>query len=144
MLGASKSRVALNAQADDATNRSIRSYCLGQYAGGESRLREVANTYITLVWSDAKTGRKVSTGVAIYASASDADHKVLGCYVAPDVDLALVDHLEIIDGVERPRDWKAFRLALQERSERITGERDIIFSEGTLPRFLGKVRCGLF
>lgn len=131
MLGASKSRVALNAQADDATNRSIRSYCLGQYAGGESRLREVANTYITLVWSDAKTGRKVSTGVAIYASASDADHKVLGCYVAPDVDLALVDHLEIIAGVERPRDWKAFRLALQERSERITGERDIIFSEGT-------------
>jgi len=131
MLGATKSRVALNAQADDATNRSIRSYCLGQYAGGESRLRSVANTYITLVWSDTKTGRKVSTGVAIYASASDADHKVLGCYVAPDIDLALVDHLEIVDGVERPRDWKSFRLALQERSERITGERDIIFSEGT-------------
>lgn len=131
MLGASKSRVALNAQADDATNRSIRSYCLGQYAGGDSRLRDVANTYITLVWSDSTTGRKVSTGVAIYASASDADHKVLGCYVAPDIDLALVDHLETVDGVERPRDWKSFRLALQERSERITGERDVIFSEGT-------------
>jgi hypothetical protein len=130
MLGAIQGPLELNGQADDATKRTIRSYCLGQYAAGDNRVRDVATSYITLVWSDTDTGHEISTGVCIYASASDEAHKVLGCFVVHDIGLTLGDHLETVDGVERPRDWKSFRTTLQMRSERVTGERDIFFEEG--------------
>ena len=58
MLGANSRLVALNAQADEqATTRSLRAYCLGQYGESpEHRARENATTYITLVWRDSETG----------------------------------------------------------------------------------------
>ena len=62
MLGANESRgsagVAFNAQADESNHnsRNIRSYCLGQYGDSpDARVRDSANTYITLVWKDTTT-----------------------------------------------------------------------------------------
>ncbi|OIQ97619.1 chromosome partition protein Smc [mine drainage metagenome] len=131
MLGANASAgvMSFNAQADDKSKRTIRSYCLGQYGEGNRRARDAATTYITLVWRDTETGMPISTGVCIYAAEDEDKHEVLGRYVAPGVDLALGDHLETVDGVPEPRDWKSFRLVLAQRSENITGDRDIFFED---------------
>lgn len=121
MLGASARRgsgVVFNAQADESNSntRSIRSYCLGQYGDSDtSRVREDATTYITLVWLDTDTRELVSTGVCISASSQRDEHDVLGRYIFRS-DLTLNDHLELVDGEERPRDWGAFREQLRQRS----------------------------
>jgi archaellum component FlaC len=131
MLGANSSPgvMSFNAQADDKSKRTIRSYCLGQYGEGNRRARDSATTYITLVWRDTESGQPISTGVCIYASGDEERHEVLGRYVAPGVELALGDHLETVDGVPQPRDWKSFRLVLGQRSENITGDRDIFYED---------------
>ncbi len=129
MMGANQNTMAFNAQADDKTKRSIRSYCLGQYGEGERRAREHATTYITLVWRDTETGTPISTGVCIYASIDEEKHTVLGRYVVPGIDISLGDHLEAVDGIEGPKDWKSFRMVLAQRSENVTGERDIFFED---------------
>ena len=119
MLGANSRLFALNAQADEqATTRSPRDYCLGQY--GESpdhRARDNATTYITLIWRDTENGAPLSMGVCLYASADRDGHEVLGRYIVPDIELSMGDHLEIIDGEERPRAWTTFRHQLIERSK---------------------------
>lgn len=119
MLGANSRLVALNAQADEqATTRSLRAYCLGQYGeSAEHRARDNATTYITLIWRDTKTGAPLSMGVCLYASADRDRHEVLGRYILPDIELAMGDHLEIVDGEERPRGWSTFRHQLIERSK---------------------------
>lgn len=131
MLGANASPgvISFNAQADDKSKRTIKSYCLGQYGEGMRRARETTTTYITLVWRNTETGVPISTGVCIYASIDEEKHEVLGRYVAPGVDIALGDHLETVDGVQKPRDWKSFKLVLAQRSENITGDRDIFFDD---------------
>lgn len=118
MLGANRRLMALNAQADEqATTRSLRAYCLGQFGeGAENRARENATTYITLIWRDTQTGAPLSMGVCLYASADRDDHEVLGRYILPDVELSMGDHLEVVDGEERPRSWQTFRHQLIERS----------------------------
>lgn len=130
MLGANSNLMAFNAQADDRTTRSIRSYCLGQYGPEDQRARDNATTYITLVWRDTSSNEVISMGVCLSATASDEKHTVVGRYIARGVDILMTDHLETIDGVERPRDWRAFRVGLQERSARITGNRDVCFEDG--------------
>ena len=62
MLGGNESHgdagVAYNAQADEGNHnsRSIRAYCLGQYGhAAEARVRDNADTYITLIWEDSQT-----------------------------------------------------------------------------------------
>ena len=129
MLGANSRLVALNAQADEqATTRSLRAYCLGQHGESpEHRARENATTYITLVWRDSETGEPLSMGVCLYAAADRESHEVLGRYILPGVELAMSDHLEIVDGDERPRDWSTFRHQLVERS-RVSGE-DPLFTD---------------
>lgn len=129
MLGANSRLVALNAQADEqATTRSLRAYCLGQYGESpEHRARENATTYITLVWRDSETGEPLSMGVCLYAAADRESHEVLGRYILPGIELAMSDHLEIVDGDERPRDWSTFRHQLVERS-RVSGE-DPLFTD---------------
>ena len=123
MFGANSRLVALNAQADEqATTRSLRAYCLGQYGENpEHRARENATTYITLVWRDSETGEPLSMGVCLYASADREKHEVLGRYILPKIELAMSDHLETVDGEERPRDWSTFRHQLIERA-RVSGE----------------------
>lgn len=122
MLGANESRgsagVAFNAQADESNHnsRNIRSYCLGQYGDSpDARVRDNANTYITLVWEDTTTKEIVSTGVSIYVSADREKSDVQGRYIIP-VDLSLNDHLELIDGEYRPRPWASFRQMLSQRA----------------------------
>lgn len=121
MLGASAHRghgVVFNAQADEkkASTRSIRAYCLGQYDVAEgARVRDDATTYITLVWQDSKTRELLSTGVCISASSDRENHEVRGRYIFRS-DLTLGDHLQLVDGQERPRDWESFREQLRQRS----------------------------
>ena len=123
MFGANSRLMALNAQADEnKTTRSIRSYCLGQYGGmPDDRVRPNSNTYITLVWRDSETNKPVSMGVCIYASKDREQHDVLGRYLLPDVELTLGDHLETVDGKEKPREWAAFKQQLLQRSK-VSGE----------------------
>ena len=129
MFGANSRLMALNAQADEnKTTRSIRSYCLGQYGGmPDDRVRPNSNTYITLVWRDSETNRPVSMGVCIYASKDREQHDVLGRYLLPDVELTLGDHLETVDGKEKPREWAAFKQQLLQRSQ-VSGE-DCLFQD---------------
>lgn len=132
MLGANESRgntgVAFNAQADESNHnsRNIRSYCLGQYGdSAEARVRDTANTYITLVWQDTVTNEVVSTGVAIFASADREKAEVRGRYILPTY-LSLDDHLELVDGNYRPREWGSFRQMLAQRAP---GENEILFHD---------------
>lgn len=129
MLGANSRLCALNAQADEqATTRSLRAYCLGQYGEGtEHRARDNATTYITLIWRDTETGAPLSMGVCLYASADRDSHDVMGRYILPDVELSMGDHLEVVDGEERPRAWATFRHQLIERS-RVSGQ-DPLFTD---------------
>lgn len=129
MVGANSRLVALNAQADDnATTRSLRAYCLGQYGESpEHRARDNATTYITLIWRDADTGMPLSMGVCLSALADREGHDVQGRYILPGVELAMSDHLEIVDGEERPRAWSTFKHQLLERSK-ISGE-DPLFND---------------
>jgi len=122
MLGANESRgsagVAFNAQADESNHnsRNIRSYCLGQYGDSpDARVRDSANTYITLVWEDTRTKEVVSTGVSIYVNADREKSDVQGRYILP-ADIALSDHLELVDGEYRPRPWASFRQMLSQRA----------------------------
>jgi energy-coupling factor transporter ATP-binding protein EcfA2 len=129
MLGANSRLCALNAQADEqATTRSLRAYCLGQYGESpEHRARDNATTYITLIWRDTETGAPLSMGVCLYASAERDSHDVLGRYILPDVELSMGDHLEVVDGEERPRAWATFRHQLIERSK-VSGQ-DPLFAD---------------
>ena len=129
MLGANSRLVALNAQADEqATTRSLRAYCLGQYGESpEHRARKHATTYITLVWRDARTNEPLSMGVCLQASADREGHEVLGRYILPKIELSLGDHLESVDGVERPREGGPFRHQRIERA-RVSGE-DPLFND---------------
>lgn len=129
MLGANSRLCALNAQADEqATTRSLRAYCLGQYGESpEHRARDNATTYITLIWRDTETGAPLSMGVCLYASAERDSHDVLGRYILPDVELSMGDHLEVVDGQERPRAWATFRHQLIERSK-VSGQ-DPLFAD---------------
>lgn len=107
--------LAFNAQSTGAKNkRSVRDYCLGTIRAGEEenaptdRKRNHATTYITLVYSDETSGRTLSAGVCLQASADDRDHKVNGLFVLPGVDLALADHLEVSGEDQLPLQWKDF------------------------------------
>jgi len=129
MMGANARLVALNAQADEAAStRSLKAYCLGQYGETpEHRARDCATTYITLIWRDTETNEPVSAGVCLYAATDRETHEVLGRYVLRGIELSLGDHLEIVNGQERPSEWPTFRHQLVERS-RATGE-DPLFND---------------
>lgn len=121
MFGANARLVSLNAQADErTTTRTIRSYCLGMH-DETKRARDNATTYITLLWRDSVTKEPTSIGVCLYASVDTEGHEVRGRYIVPGVELAMQDHLEIVDNQERPRAWETFRHQLVERSK-VSGE----------------------
>lgn len=121
MFGANARLVSLNAQADErTTTRTIGSYCLGMH-DETKRARDNATTYITLVWRDSVTKEPTSMGVCLYASVDTDGHEVRGRYIVPGIELAMQDHLEIIDNEERPRAWETFRHQLVERSK-VSGE----------------------
>lgn len=139
IFGANSNYVSLNAKADDGkgSKRSIRAYCLGQHGElAEQRARDQACTYITLVWRDTETGKPVSTGVCIEASADEPTHNVRGAYVADNVELTLGDHLSgETAGDQRPRDWAAFRDDLRRRTAQASEYQDEVIYE-TSERYL--------
>ncbi|MDP2857276.1 MAG: AAA family ATPase, partial [Bacillota bacterium] len=106
LFGANKNLLAFNAQADSGArhqNRTLRSYCLGQYGDDSDQCaRTQATTYITLVWRDTETNEPISMGVCIEASTADASDKVLGRYVIRGVELAMSEHLQSVDGQTAP------------------------------------------
>lgn len=118
IMGGNTNLISLNAQADEKhMTRTLRAYCLGQYGDTpDDRVRDVATTYITLIWRDTETGAPVSTGICIEASSNQEKHTIVGRYVLRDIELAMSDHLQIVDGKSYPRDWEVFRKALMERS----------------------------
>lgn len=118
VMGGNANLISLNAQADEKhMTRSLRAYCLGQYGDTpEDRVRDVATTYITLIWRDTITGAPVTTGICIEASSDQEKHRIVGRYVLRDVELSMGDHLQVIDGKPHPREWGVFRQALMERA----------------------------
>ncbi len=148
MFGANSNLTALNAQADESTksSRSIRGYCLGQFGENpEDRIRQRANTYITLVWRDPSSNRPVSMGVAIEASGDSEQHNVLGRYLADGVELTLGDHMTSREGKESPRDWRTFRADLARRVESVCGHTEDLFfdsSEKFIKAFLLLMSAG--
>lgn len=130
MFGGNSRLVALNAQADEEqrTTRSLRAYCLGQYGETpEDRARDHATTYISLIWRDTETNEPLTMGVCISASSERDGHEVLGRYILPGYELLMSDHLELIDGEERPREWSTFRHKLAEFS-RSSGN-EVLFND---------------
>jgi energy-coupling factor transporter ATP-binding protein EcfA2 len=130
MMGGNTRLISLNAQADEqTTTRSLRAYCLGQYGEiPEHRARDNAVTYITLIWRDSKTNEPISMGVCVHAAGDREGHEVLGRYVIRGVELVMSDHLEIVDGQERPREWSTFRHSLIERAK-MAGLEDVLFTD---------------
>lgn len=122
MLGANEGSgnagIAFNAQADETNHnsRSIRAYCLGQYGhAAEARLRDSADTYITLIWEDSQTQERLSTGIHIHAEAAQARAVVQGRYIFPG-EITLADHLDHSGDKPRPKAWHAFRQMLAQRA----------------------------
>lgn len=133
MFGANKNLLAFNAQADSGQrqqNRTLRSYCLGQYGDAADQcVRSQATTYITLVWRDTATNEPTSMGVCIEASADAEGERVVGRYVIRGVELMMSEHLQAVDGVTAPLPWSSFRHRLLERSK-VTGE-DPLFDDAS-------------
>jgi|CXWL01.1.fsa_nt_gi DNA repair exonuclease SbcCD ATPase subunit len=130
MFGGNTRLTALNAQADEEqrTTRTLRAYCLGQYGESiEDRVRDNATTYITLVWRDTETNEPLTMGVCIEVSADRDGHEVVGRYLLPKYELHMSDHLEILDGQERPREWSTFRHQIMERGH-VSGD-EVLFHD---------------
>ena len=137
LFGGHGCNVSFNAQADESNGnkRTIRSYCLGQYGDAEdARIRQNARTYITLAWQDTDTGEIISTGVCIYSSGIREAAEVQGRYIVTG-EIALLDHVEMVDGKEEPREWSTFRVMLQQRGQLYNEE--VLFHESD--RFVREV-----
>lgn len=130
MLGANQKHLRFNALAEkDSTKvRTIRGYCLGMFAPEADKSialrnrRDQANSFITLVFRDSKTGEAVTAGVGLTASIGEAEHEVEGLYVLPGVELSLSDHLEIENGEEVPCRWKTFESLARQRARAVGRE----------------------
>lgn len=111
LLGGDRSRIRFNAQAGGSHRaRSIRDYCLGVFrSGDEGRKRRTATTYISLVFRDGESRDVLTAGIALGASADEADHRLHGLYLLPGVALELDDHIEQVKGKELPLAWSTFR-----------------------------------
>lgn len=113
MVGGHGQHLHFNAQSVHKDSRSIRAYALGTMRSGEgeqgvvSRKRDVALSYISLVFRDQKAGDVLSAGICIHATT--VDQRVMGLYVLPGVDLKLEHHLEDLgDRGKAPIDWEIF------------------------------------
>lgn len=125
LLGAHQGYLKFNAQSvstsQKKSHRSIRDYCLGTImddvggaAGDEEQKialihrRDVADTYITLVFRDDSTGEPISVGTALHAQQDVSEHALKGLYVLPGVELTLSDHTEMVGEDTVPLRWKDF------------------------------------
>ena len=79
----------------------------------DARVRDSADTYITLLWEDSQTQERISTGIHIHADA--AQSYVQGRYIFSG-ELTLDDHLDKSDGATRPKSWLHFKQMLIQRA----------------------------
>lgn len=122
LLGAHQGYLKFNTQSTSTAHkknyRTIRDYCLGVIQNSDvpnsaaGRRRDVADSYITLVFRDQASGEPVSVGVALHAQHDVADHVVKGLYVLPGIELSLDDHIETINDDTIPLLWKDFEHSL--------------------------------
>lgn len=124
MIGAHGNYMAFNSQSvSSQQKRTIKEYCLGsmqssnEFSNGMPRKRDHAQSFITLVFRDQKTGQSISAGICIHASIHDKDHKVRGLYIVSGVDLELEAHLQQTEDGQVPLDWKAFEVELYRRAK---------------------------
>ncbi len=113
MVGGHGQYLHFNAQSVHKDARSIRAYALGTMRSGEgeqgvvSRKRDVALSYISLVFRGEDPGDLLSAGICIHATTSD--QRVMGLYVLPGVELKLEHHLEDLgERGKAPIDWELF------------------------------------
>lgn len=124
MLGAHGSFLAFNSQSvSSQQKRNIKEYCLGsmqssdEFSNGMPRKRDYAQSFITLVFRDRKTGEPVSVGVCINASIDEPTHKIRGLYIVSGVELELEAHLQETEAGYVPLDWKAFEVEIYRRAK---------------------------
>ncbi|PTU29137.1 SbcC/MukB-like Walker B domain-containing protein [Stenotrophobium rhamnosiphilum] len=119
MLGGHGHYVHLNAQKEGSNSkpRRIMDYCLGMT---DSNLkREVAQSYICLVFEDTKSKVCTSIGISMVAARGDSKHETKGMFVARGCDLEIGDFLEGVDGGQSPLRWEDFRVQLRKRGDAI-------------------------
>lgn len=111
MLAVDSNRTHYNAHSDGKKKaRSLRDYCLGVYdQTEEGRCRDIANTYINLVFRDEATNSVVTAGVSLSASIQSPELVVNGLYILPGVDLSTKSQVELADGVGSVIPWKRFQ-----------------------------------
>lgn len=113
MVGGHGQHLHFNAQSVHKDSRSIRAYALGTTRSGEgeqgiiSRKRDTALSYISLVFRGEKRGDVLSVGICIHATTSD--HRIMGLYVLPGIELKLEHHLEDLGAQGKaPIEWELF------------------------------------
>ncbi|MDD4926706.1 MAG: SbcC/MukB-like Walker B domain-containing protein [Methylotenera sp.] len=124
MLGAHGNFLAFNSQSvSSQQKRNIKEYCLGsmqssdEFSNSMPRKRDHAQSFITLVFRDQKTGVPISVGVCVHASIDEPAHKVRGLYIVSGVELELEAHLQQTEGGQVPLDWKVFEVELYRRAK---------------------------
>lgn len=115
LIGANGNSMQFNAQSVHANARSLRDYALGTMRSGDgdaslqTRKRDEATSYITLVFQDEVSGETCSAGLAMESSAKMRDEVILGLFVLPGVMLTLDHHLEDLGATGKaPMDWDLF------------------------------------
>lgn len=115
LIGAHGGNLQFNAQSVHANSRSLRDYALGTMrsgdgdAGIQSRKRDEATSYITLVFQDEVSGETCSAGLALESTVKEREADVLGLFVLPGVMLTLDHHLEDVGAQGKaPMDWDLF------------------------------------
>jgi chromosome segregation protein len=113
MVGGHGQHLHFNAQSVHKDARSIRAYALGTMRSGEgeqgvvARKRDVALSYISLVFRGQDPADVLSAGICIHATT--ADQRVMGLYVLPGVELKLEHHLEDLGELGKaPIEWELF------------------------------------
>lgn len=111
MLAADGNRTHFNAASEGKKrSRTLRDYCLGSYIpGGSSYARTSANTYVDLVFRDAKTGVPFTAGVSLSAHIDDPKAEVNGLYILPGVAMTAKHHLQTEGQRETVMPWRAFQ-----------------------------------
>lgn len=122
MVGASKAHMHFNAQSVQKDERLLKDYALGAMRSADgakqrnivARKRDEALSYITLVFESEDGADVLSAGVCIHSLAAEREHRIVGLYVLPGVQLDQEDHLESMGGHGRaPIDWVQFESLVQ-------------------------------
>jgi hypothetical protein len=125
LMGAHGPSLSFNAQSVHKDHRLLRDYALGAMRSGDNadkqvmtRKRDEAVSYITLVFEGDGPKDTVSAGVCLHSTVRERDHRVLGMFVLPAVELALEDHLEVVAGEGyAPMDWQQFEQLARDKAK---------------------------